>query len=67
VRFLIKDVLWLTTLIGIGVGWYLDHSAAVARQQADWDALSRLDTTFQVQKHFLKEFQRELDELDRQQ
>lgn len=62
-QFSIKDILWLTTLIGICAGWCLDHRAATVREEADWDALSRIDTTMQVQTHYLKDFQQKLDEL----
>lgn len=65
-QFSIKDVLWLTALIGIGTGWYLDHQAAAVCQQADWDAVSIIDYGLQADKHYLKEFQKKLDELKRQ-
>jgi hypothetical protein len=24
-RFTIRDVLWLTVVVGLGVGWWVDH------------------------------------------
>lgn len=63
VRFSIKDLLWLMTLIGIGVGWYLDHQASAIRREADWNALSWIDTGLQLHPQSMKEFQKELDEL----
>jgi hypothetical protein len=51
------------TLIGIGVGWYLDHRAAKVRREADWDALSRIDTRLQTHEQSMRYFQQELDEL----
>lgn len=66
VRFSIKDILWLTTLIGIGAGWYLDHRAATVREEADWDALSRIDTGLQLHPQSIKEFQEKLDQLEKE-
>jgi hypothetical protein len=33
-RFTIRDLLWLTTLVALGVGWWLDHRAQVDRYQS---------------------------------
>jgi len=30
-RFSIRDVLWLTVVVGLGLGWLLDHKAAADR------------------------------------
>ena len=27
-RFSIRDVLWLTVVVGLGLGWWLDHRAS---------------------------------------
>lgn len=62
-RFSIKDLLWLTALIAIGVGWYVDHQAAAVRQEADSDLLMTLDIGLQGHPQSMKEFQKELDEL----
>jgi len=35
-RFTIRDVLWLTVVVGLGCGWWLDHK----RQNAAMSALS---------------------------
>jgi hypothetical protein len=32
-RFTIRDVLWLTVMIGLGVGWVVDHRAQVSIQE----------------------------------
>jgi hypothetical protein len=29
-RFSIRDVLWLTVVVGLGVGWYLDNARLIA-------------------------------------
>jgi len=63
VRFSIKDLLWLTALSGIVVGWYLDHRAAMVRRQSDWDVLSKIDTSLQLHEQALRFFQKDLDEL----
>jgi hypothetical protein len=65
-HFSIRDILSFTVLAGIGVSWYLDHRAATIRAEADWDALSRIDTGLQAHAHFLKEFQKELNELQQE-
>jgi hypothetical protein len=33
-RFTIRDVLWLTALIAVGVGWFVDRRAVV--RERDW-------------------------------
>lgn len=33
-RFTIRDVLWLTVVVGLMVGWWLDHRRAAARDSA---------------------------------
>jgi hypothetical protein len=30
-RFTIRDVLWLTVVVAMGVAWWLDHTAAANR------------------------------------
>jgi len=30
-RFSIRDVLWLTVVVGLAVGWWMDHAAADRR------------------------------------
>jgi len=39
----------------------------MVRQEADWDALSSMDTGLRAHKHYLKEFQKKLHERNRQQ
>jgi len=34
-RFTIRDVLWLTALVAVGVGWWLDHRHVVASGRDD--------------------------------
>mgnify|MGYP003525936560 CR=1 FL=1 len=33
-RFTIRDVLWLTVMVALGVGWLLEHRRAAARDSA---------------------------------
>jgi hypothetical protein len=33
-RFTIRDVLWLTALVALGVGWWLDHASSRAQLKA---------------------------------
>jgi hypothetical protein len=42
-RFSIRDVLWLTVVVGLAVGWYLDNAklAAVNAELARRDAEAR--------------------------
>jgi len=35
-RFTIRDVLWLTVVVGLGVGWFVDSSAREAEQARIW-------------------------------
>jgi hypothetical protein len=63
-RFSIKDLLWLTGLVGIAIGWYQDHRAGTIRQDADWESLSTLDCGMQISEQFLTEFQQQLNELE---
>jgi hypothetical protein len=36
-RFTIRDLLWLMVVVGMGVGWCVEHSA-FRRQSARWEA-----------------------------
>ena len=31
-RFTIRDVLWLMVVVGLGAGWWVDHTAQKARE-----------------------------------
>jgi hypothetical protein len=33
-RFTIRDVLWLTVVVGLGVGWALDHRVQLSERQS---------------------------------
>jgi hypothetical protein len=33
-RFTIRDLLWLTVMVALGVGWWLDHRAWVQKYSA---------------------------------
>jgi len=35
-RFTIRDVLWLTVVVALGVGWMVEHRRAAAREAA-WE------------------------------
>jgi len=45
-RFTIRDVLWLTVVVGMGVGWYCDR----ASQQAAWRRAFRIQGEL-IQSH----------------
>lgn len=36
-RFTIRDLLWLMVVVGLGVGWCVEHSASTQRS-AQWEA-----------------------------
>jgi hypothetical protein len=40
-RFTIRDVLWVTVVVGLGAAWWLDHSrtAKWLGEQKDWREL----------------------------
>ena len=39
-RFTIRDLLWLMVVVGMGVGWWVDHKAAMHTRQLDWELQS---------------------------
>jgi hypothetical protein len=43
-RFAIRDVLWLTLVVGVAIGWWLDHSYAANRQEAAIKNAERIRT-----------------------
>jgi hypothetical protein len=40
-RFTIRDVLWLTIVVAMGVGWWIEHRKAVALKSERDEAVSR--------------------------
>ena len=45
-RFTIRDVLWLTALVAMGVAWWLDHASLGASRVAIRDHAIKLRTSF---------------------
>lgn len=43
-RFTIRDVLWLTVVVSLAVGWWIDHSRAAARHSAVMSRVDRIRT-----------------------
>ena len=41
-RFTIRDVLWLTLVVGLAVGWWLDRERLMARAERAEDAYELL-------------------------
>jgi hypothetical protein len=41
-RFTIRDVLWLTVVVALGVGWWLDRSAVAWRYEQSVSTMARL-------------------------
>ena len=40
-RFRIRDILWLTVIVAMGVGWWMDHhTQARAAREATFDAFT---------------------------
>jgi hypothetical protein len=40
-RFTIRDVLWLTVVVALGVGWWVEHSRLTGRLQESQAALEK--------------------------
>jgi hypothetical protein len=40
-RFTIRDVLWLTVVVAVGCGWWLEHRRAEYRESKEVDELTR--------------------------
>jgi hypothetical protein len=38
-RFTIRDVLWLTLVIALGLGWWADHRTAERRHRREKEAI----------------------------
>ena len=66
-RFTIRDLLWLTLAVAMGLGWWVDHRAIVQNQRADHSrgfvsadglvfhptaSMSDLPATYNRRKHF---------------
>jgi len=41
-RFTIRDVLWLTALVGVSVGWWADHRQQSDQYESVLDELDRI-------------------------
>ena len=41
-RFTIRDVLWLTVVVGLGVGWWIDHRRAADQLHVAAHCMDRL-------------------------
>ena len=55
-RFTIRDMLWLTVLVAVGVGWWLDRTAqreSVSRQMhaREWERQRNLTETHSLRVH----------------
>ena len=46
-RFTIRDVLWLTVVAGLGVGWWIDRNKTRAAWRSDRD---RIQATWQSER-----------------
>jgi len=42
-RFMIRDMLWLTLVVALGLGWWADHRSAERRHRREKEAI--LDET----------------------
>ena len=40
-RFTIRDVLWLTVVVALAVGWWMDHREQSSRRDTTWAMLNR--------------------------
>ena len=39
-RFTIRDVLWLTVVVALGLGWWIEHRVAQQVRDNDWNLKS---------------------------
>jgi hypothetical protein len=49
-RFTIRDMLWLTVLVGMGVGWWVNHRSQIVAA----DAFHSLEFLLEVRGHQVK-------------
>jgi len=51
-RFSIRDVLWLTVVVGLGIGWWADHRELSARAaiSSEWMTEQVKETVTAIQR-----------------
>ena len=52
-RFTIRDVLWLTMLVGLSLGWWIDHRYAKAQAKLDTYMILSLVLDLHHFEHYL--------------
>ena len=50
-RFTIRDVLWLTVVMALGVGWWVDHRSLAPDAQKHRDSLQRWEEYRDMLQH----------------
>ena len=50
-RFSIRDVLWLTLVVGLALGWWLQHQRTARRETTAKDNISRSHDVFRGSPH----------------
>jgi hypothetical protein len=45
-RFTIRDLLWLTVVVALAVGWWVDHRQTLSKLDADETKIQKLITDF---------------------
>jgi hypothetical protein len=56
-RFTIREVLWLTVVVAMALGWWIDHRRVAIRNDSLWSHMLRKDGAlteieFAIQNHF---------------
>jgi hypothetical protein len=47
-RFSVRDLLWITLVVGLALGWWIDRQRLRADLQADVDRANKLATTWKM-------------------
>ena len=57
-RFTIRDVLWLTALVAVCAGWFVDH--AIQEQRIGRERDANIEAAAKVQVEWLKRYRGEI-------
>lgn len=55
-RFTIRDVLWLTVVVGLGVGWWGDQLGLRAQRSTLWNSNYNLRVLLRIREEQIRAF-----------